>query len=232
MATITDDNSDLLILSDDDTNGDSLLIDSNIESLDNSTDSELISFDDDFNLESSLNETKISPNTPNLSVDTDSLFNTKDVLNEPLATVENFDFSNLDSQNTEQIQPLQPESTIEATDSLASLSNDLIMDTPIVEIEDSSVLTPIKIVTIWTMVEILDRAMHEMTSRTDVIVSEIVTEEENIKELKKQISDLESHVSISEKKVLDLNKEKTMISKNIKSLDKMKSTDVTTDNQK
>jgi hypothetical protein len=82
------------------------------------------------------------------------------------------------------------------------------------------------------MVEILDRAMTEMTSRTDVILSEILIEEDNIKELKKQITNLEATVTFSEKKVFDLTKEKTMIVKNIKSLEKMKLTEGSTEVQK
>ncbi|MDP2396563.1 MAG: hypothetical protein Q8S84_04550 [bacterium] len=72
------------------------------------------------------------------------------------------------------------------------------------------------------MVSILEKAINELETRTDVIVLEITTEEKNISELKDKIAKLESEVLVSENKVTELTDEKTMISKNIKSLDKMK----------
>jgi hypothetical protein len=82
------------------------------------------------------------------------------------------------------------------------------------------------------MSDILDRAIDEMNSRSDVISSEKELEESSISDLKEQIFNLEAKVSISEEKVSELNSENAMILKNKKSIERMKNSNIATDLKK
>ncbi|MDP2091219.1 MAG: hypothetical protein Q8K30_06515 [Candidatus Gracilibacteria bacterium] len=211
----TNDNSDLLILSEEDSNIDTLMLDDTIildddlSTASNEQDSELITFDDmsmDFGIDTKTE--KVNNNIDD-SLDLSS-FGSENVTN---STPENIDntLSNLSfdlSENTDVIVESTPIvdngssnidfTTINASETINSMSN------------------------VGTMVSILEKAINELETRTDVIVLEITTEEKNISELKDKIAKLESEVLVSENKVTELTDEKTMISKNIKSLDKMK----------
>ena len=79
------------------------------------------------------------------------------------------------------------------------------------------------------MVSILDEAMQKLNTRSDLISDERTNEENHISELNKQISDLEAMVADSMEKVASLNSEQAMITKNIKSLEKMKALDVSSE---
>lgn len=195
------DNSDLLILSDDDSSFDTLVMDNNINNVESiGSDNELITFEDDMNLDLWKNP-EVEQNSKNewLDIDLSSFGN---------------DFSN--EKQVEVVSELNNDFNFD-------LSSDSI-DTP--EVEKSDIL-PTNIMldstdNVWTMVSILDKAIHELTTRSEVIISEIDTEEKHISELKEKIVNLEWQVVVSEKLVSELTDEKTMISKNIKSLDKMK----------
>jgi uncharacterized protein (DUF3084 family) len=82
------------------------------------------------------------------------------------------------------------------------------------------------------MADILDRAINEMSLKSEINLSEINTEETHISELKKEISNLEDQVKIAEQRVTELKSEQAMITKNTKSLESMKKSDITTDIQK
>ena len=79
------------------------------------------------------------------------------------------------------------------------------------------------------MVDILDDAMNKLNSRADSISNKISNEESNESELKSKISDLEIQVSDVQGIISELKSEKVLISKNTKSLERMKSSDVTTE---
>lgn len=79
-----------------------------------------------------------------------------------------------------------------------------------------------EIKTIWTMVEILDKAVSELHSRSEVIENDIESDENHIKDLKSQITNLESEVLSTEDHANKLREEDSLINKNIKSIEKMK----------
>lgn len=195
------DNSDLLILSDDDSSFDTLVMDNNLNNVESiGSDNELITFEDDMNLDLWKNP-EVEQNSKNewLDIDLSSFGN---------------EFSN--EKQVEVVSELNNDFNFD-------LTSDSI-DTP--EVEKSDIL-PTNVMldstdNVWTMVSILDKAIHELTTRSEVIISEIDTEEKHISELKEKIVNLEWQVVVSEKLVSELTDEKTMISKNIKSLDKMK----------
>ena len=82
------------------------------------------------------------------------------------------------------------------------------------------------------MEDILSNTINQLTSRSDIISENITSEESVISDLKNQISELEEKVKESESKVSELNSEKSLITKNIKSLEKMKESDIATDLKK
>jgi cell division septum initiation protein DivIVA len=77
------------------------------------------------------------------------------------------------------------------------------------------------------MEDILNRAMAELDSRSEVIVKERDIEEANIVDLKEQIKALEAKVAIANDKVSSLNEEQSMISKNSKAIERMKASNIT-----
>ncbi len=214
MTTIIDDdNSDLLILSDEDSNIDSFLLNETDNSQDNLSNNELITFEDnsDFDLWSGLIVDEklelINDNfNSDFSLDNNDLSfsdlnnDKKDEILSDNNSLTNFDLSN----NTELIEELQ-------TNSLSSNNQNI----PSFPIENS--------VSVWTMFDILNKAINEMTSRSDIIANEIETEDKHIWELKEKILNLEWQVMVSEWIVSELKDENNLISKNVKSLEKMKS---------
>lgn len=201
----TNNNSDLLILSDDDTNMDTLVLDDTVVATTNEP--ELITFDD-MNLDFSADEKKETVKQDDaFNLDLSSFWteNTSENTTEVITEAANdFNFDLTDST------PVTTEATSVSTTPIVDLNTTVISNTPMITEN------------VWTMVSILDKAIHELETRSEVIVSEISTEENNISDLKAKISKLESDVLVSETKVTELTDEKNMIAKNIKSLDKMK----------
>ncbi len=205
MAQLND-NSDLLILSEDDTNMDTLVLDDTVATTTNEP--ELITFDD-MNLDLET-ETKIDAvsedNSANLDLSSFWTDSTPTITTIEVKTEASNDL-NFDLTDT---------NTVSTVDNVA-------VTTPNLDFNSSNTVnTTVITENVWTMVSILDKAIHELETRSDVIVSEITTEENNISDLKSKIAKLESEVVVSETKVSELTDEKTMIAKNIKSLDKMK----------
>jgi len=79
---------------------------------------------------------------------------------------------------------------------------------------------------------ILDETISKLKSRSEVIASDKSVEQDNIKDFKIQISDLEDNVNTSEWIVAGLNKEAAKIRSNIKSLERMKLKDEVVETQK
>lgn len=238
-TAVQDNNTDLLILSDEDTTTDTLDLNVNDDEI-NTWESELITFDDNltevntsevkveedvdpFNFWDSANDTldfsSDSSDIDNLSNEVEDLkSNTLDLSDFNTENIDSDIVSNeLDSNNT-----LNSSSVIDELD-LTSNESDL---------ESSSnegISVSKNINNVWSMTDIIDRAMNEMLKKSDINVYEINTEETHKSELKEQISNLEAQVLIAEEQITELNSEQAMITKNIKSLELMKNSNVTTD---
>jgi len=203
MAQINDnDDSDLLILSDEDTNNDTLVMEVNDDVLDNSSKNELISFDNG-----------VIENKDENSFD----FSGFDLDNKPIEINEQWNVDSLKVEENSFDDNLS--SSINITD-----NNKQSMWI----VNDNWTSTTTLNSNIWTMIEILDKAILESASRSNIIEGEIESEQNNISHLKEQMAILEWKVKVSENLVSELNTEKTMISKNIKLLEKMKVADNST----
>lgn len=247
MATITDnDNSDLLIL-DEDSSIDNIIIDENITNEEvKPVSEELITFESEPTSETKLDIT-LDDSNETITLDTDeSLFDVKS--EEDTVNIESNDANilsldepvlDLGEMNTEIAEDdneiLPPDIS---TDDAFSLSLDLDLWETTTEELSEPVLSDNNSLEVeslwatsneWTMEDILDDAMNKLDSRADSIASEISTEETNESDLKNQITDLEWQVKVVNEKISDLKSEKSLIAKNTKSLEKMKSADVTSE---
>lgn len=275
MTTITEDNnSDLLIL-DDNQSTDSIILEETT-SIDNikATDEDLITFDtlettNELDVKPELNISLESDTSVNETIDLGTLEWSSDLkIGEDANFMDAFNLDDSLSLDSEIITLDEPEinswepsldineenTNIDDTLSLwtdLELNSETELISPIVEevetitpildevdssdsfdltpstIEETSSIT--EVTSVWTMIDILDDAMVRLNTRADSITSNISAEESNESNLKNQIVDLEEKVKVVNGKISDLKSEKALIVKNTKSLERMKSADVTTD---
>ena len=283
MATATqNDNADLLILSDNDAETNTLVLDENKIDENNTNDSsDMINF----------NDFDIKEDTSNLETN-----KTEDLLNLGETNIDTLDFwsdlsvedniisddLNIDNSNTEEIKSEElnndvsldldmsdfsigsldineekditsettEESVLEITwtpdlslESNNLLDNNTSTEESVLEITDNTELlsdfgsgtldipeTTLEVeqelTSVWSMEDILDRAMDEMNSRLDIIKSEKDAEDSHISESKEQIENFEAKVAVAEEKLAELSSEEAMIKKNTKSLERMKTSNI------
>lgn len=220
MTTVTD--NDLLILSDEDTKKDDLVMEETTLNEDISPSSEeMITFGDDYldwkAEEINLDNSSLSQDdsvsldlTWGIEINNDSSEELNIAEENVTETEEStFDLWGFDSAITEETPVIQEEQSLETEDSIFGW-------------DDASV-------NIWTMEEILSKAIADLEARSETISDEKSRKEENIADLKSQIEDLEIKVKTANDEVAELDSEKAMITKNVKSLERMKKTNDTTD---
>jgi hypothetical protein len=202
MATKTTENDDLLILADEDISTDSLVMEDEKmnEDIIWSTD-ELITFNEDETPTNNDADVILDPKEEENSID---LWEVKEENNEDENSLDLWDF-------TGEVVEEESDTTSNEDESIFG-TNDLIQESG----------------SVWTMEDILDRTMLQLESRSEIILKDKESEETNISDLKEQIKSLDTQVSISKEKVSKLDEEETMIEKNIKSIERMKKTDITT----
>lgn len=203
MATISD-NDDLLILSDDDNNNEKLVMEENSfnEDLELSNE-ELLTFDGLDLPETNKSEETLEKN--------DFSVNSEDDLDL---------FSSSDSKTTDSSEIKEEKNDFDLLD-----LNEETKDVEIEKKEEVIFNTPTLVsnnVSVWTMEDILNRAMSELDLRSETIANEKNIEESNISNLEEQIKILEESVRVANEKVEALNTELAMIAKNEKAIEKMK----------
>lgn len=210
MATISDDD-DLLILSDDN-NSDKLVMEESPfnDDLDLSNE-ELLTFDGLDLPETTKSEETLEKNDFSVNSEEDlDLFSSSDTnltdSSEKKEEKNDFDLLDLSDDNKEE-KIEEKEETISNTPTLVSNN-----------------------ASVWTMEDILNRAMSELDLRAETIANEKMVEESNISDLEAQIKALEESVRIANEKVVALDKELAMISKNEKAIEKMKESDIALEN--
>jgi len=269
MTQTNNDNSDLLILSDDttDSNTDSLLINETESNQKNDDDiitfdeepkkeedtisNEVISFESTDNTQQPINIDQLSdtgntqddettllednvaiPSTSEdsftLTNNTDSIENTPKDESGMLGLEELWELNNIvgNTDNVEENWQSDADNWFELPTNVTSNEADL--DNTTWEIDTDSFDTNL----VWTREEILSKAITDLTSRTDIIESQINTKKDHISDLKTQISSLEKEVSSCEWDVDQLNFEESSITKNIKALEKMKTSSDENNSQK
>ena len=221
MANITDDN-DLLILSDDDTQTDELLMEeTNLDEEIIPSTEEIITFDEPvLDLEND-SETISEANTDDsnealdfgsdLGIDEDKTETETLEKEEEKVDEANFDLWDFGADVTTEEETIKPEEE--------SKEEDLSFGGADLSIDSSN--------TVWTMEDILNKAVTDLETRLSAISDEKAQEEAIIADLKAQIEDLEIKVKTSNEKVSELVSEQSMINKNTKSLERMKTTNAT-----
>ena len=148
-----------------------------------------------------------------------------DTTEEPILDITDSPDVSLDSNDTLTNNEEEEESILDITgnnDSIEDIDNETLnTDESILEIEDTN--------PVWSMVDIIDRAMNDMNYRLNDIKVEKGSEESDITESKEQIANFEAKVTIAEEKLAELASEEAMINKNTKSLERMKASNVATE---
>ena len=148
-----------------------------------------------------------------------------DTIEEPILDITDSPDVSLDSNDTLTNNEEEEESILDITgnnDSIEDIDNETLnTDESILEIEDTN--------PVWSMVDIIDRAMNDMNYRLNDIKVEKGSEESDITESKEQIANFEAKVTIAEEKLAELASEEAMINKNTKSLERMKASNVATE---
>jgi len=208
---IQEDNSDLLILSDNNTDtidSDTLILDERIVNEGNDNNDSLITFGDEVSLDTDIKKEETDNLLNDLGWDL-TLGNELTLEDTPETKKEDLTLGN-DSLMVETVSEKKSEEindfSIDSTDVLASNSD-----------------------SVWSMSDILDRAINELSTKENLNQINIDSENNKIDKLKSEIAELEKNVSVANESVVTLKTEQTMISKNIKSLELMKKTDVTSD---
>lgn len=223
MALTTNDE-DLLILSDDNDIWSEFVLDEQIitDDQNNSWESELITFDSDFT-SFDVTSNSESNEVPSLKVSQEDendfmlSFDQNEVKEENSFVNDNQDIG-LNVEKNE-------EPSLE--ENVFSLWNDNLDEDNNLFSQESTSNTS-DVTSVWTMTDILDEAIVKFAKREELIASDISLKENHIKELKNQISALESAVNTDNEEVTRLNTEKQSILKNRKALEKMKETPETT----
>jgi len=215
MVTDTTVEDDLIILSDDDTSTDTLVLEDN-ENIAPS-EAELITFDEEATSMDEKVDTFWESNNEVNNLESFNLEGENETPNE---------WNELQSLNiTEGEDDMDMWVFWEATTDEATTDETNITENPILDMDSlSSQNEPV-----WTMEDILDRAMVELDLRSDAILKEIELKEANISDLKEQISTLEAQANIEMEEVSELKNEKSMSEKNRKSIEIMKKSNVTSE---
>lgn len=165
-------------------------------------------------------------NSDKLVIEDSSSNEDLELSNEELLT-----FDGLDLQDTDKSEETLEKNdfTTNSEDSLDLFSTTNIDNNSQEQKEETVFTAPILVsnnVSVWTMEDILSRAMSELDLRSQTIVNDKKNEESNIADLEKQIKLLEANVKLANEKVSALDLELAMIAKNEKALEKMKETNV------
>lgn len=165
-------------------------------------------------------------NSDKLVIEDSSSNEDLELSNEELLT-----FDGLDLQDTDKSEEILEKNdfTTNSEDSLDLFSTTNIDNNSQEQKEETVFTAPILVsnnVSVWTMEDILSRAMSELDLRSQTIANDKKNEESNIADLEKQIKLLEANVKLANEKVSALDLELAMIAKNEKALEKMKETNV------
>lgn len=213
MATIAD-NSDLLILSDDNTQTDDLVIEETSISEDIPSTEDMITFDDISEI-SSKDEKKW---------DSLDLSNDLNLGEEKKVTLDEVSDENLDILNEE--KETDTDTNFDFGDFWTNLPvNEVETEEKLIDWDKDLWFTSSNV---STMEEILEKAIIDLGIRSDTISTNKTKKEGDISNLKTQIEDLELKVNTANEELSKLDSEKEMITKNTKSLERMKTVNTTT----
>lgn len=204
----TNNEEELLILSDDTDIWSDFVLDEQIIDENNSTDT-MISFDDISLDENTLNISEVSENTLTTTEDSENSFWDFSLWNDNESLI-SWESMSIDNDKT----VLEEGFTSENLSFWSELDNDT---TSVIEEDSNSWWT-----NVWTMTDILDEAIAKFVKREGLIWKDIDSRESNIKSLKNEIAELERKVNKENEEVSTLNTEKQAILKNRKALEKMK----------
>ncbi len=231
MATTQDDkvnleeNSDLLILSDDnDNNNEIITLNDNIVNDDITTgNEELISFGEETNFETKTEETNLDlTNEDPFKIEETSEETSEEILiteNNTSTELENLELGDLSLDITEEKAKVEEKTETKTEESNIGFGfNNEELSSSTEEVHSN----------IWSMTDILDWAISQFDEREKNVEKDINFRESNIKELNNEIKWLEKKVKLEELKVTESKNEKALIVKNRKVLEKMKNTDADT----
>lgn len=235
MTTSTQTDEELLILSDDLPNDETIILDDSISFDETITDNpEVITFGEDLSIDDlKLDDLKVEESPELYKEDTVLDFSNDFDISDTLESTVSDDSLDIHSDNSIIDEPLESKSII---------NNELNLDEPLdlSTIEDLSLESDnIETTTVnestailWstaTMIDILEETISKLDSRSDTIENEIKTRENEESSLKTQILELEKQAKSKNDEISELKSEKTLTIKNKKSLERMKSLDITSE---